>query len=147
MWGRLKRPAGFWYKQPYGKRITVLNIVLFISILHSLLDMDKPTPGVVEADHIPPKSSLNELCMSFRRNPEMANSLKTNNEAAYELVMSMSNDQNGRKQLCMNTLYSDHRRALTSGNSSESRACRSQLFLNYPEPFPSKIEALNIKYL
>ncbi|XP_058250657.1 uncharacterized protein LOC131355984 isoform X1 [Hemibagrus wyckioides] len=93
----------------------------------SLLDMDKPTPGVVEADHIPPRSSLNELCKLIRRNPEMANSLKTNNKAAYELVMSMSNDQNGKKQLCMNTLYSDHRRALTSGNSSESRACRHLL--------------------
>ncbi|KAK3546545.1 hypothetical protein QTP70_026927 [Hemibagrus guttatus] len=92
-----------------------------------LLDMDKPTPGVVEADHIPPKSSLNELCKLIRRNPEMANSLKTNNKAAYELVMSMKNDQNGKKQLCMNTFYSDHRHALTSGNSSESKACRRLL--------------------
>ncbi|KAF4088736.1 hypothetical protein AMELA_G00058100 [Ameiurus melas] len=54
----------------------------------------------------------------------MVNSLKSNNLAAYELVMSMKNDQNGKKQLCMNTLYSDHRRALTSGNGSEARACR-----------------------
>ncbi|XP_060731334.1 uncharacterized protein LOC132849138 isoform X1 [Tachysurus vachellii] len=38
----------------------------------SLLDMDKPTPGVVEADHIPPKSSLNKLI----RNPEMVKSFE-----------------------------------------------------------------------
>ncbi|XP_047670457.1 uncharacterized protein LOC113635009 [Tachysurus fulvidraco] len=87
-----------------------------------LLGMRKPTPGVVEADHILPKSSLKKLI-----DPEMVTSLETNNKAAYDLVMSMREDQNGRKQLCMNTLYSDHRRALTSGNSYEARACRDLL--------------------
>ncbi|XP_060731383.1 uncharacterized protein LOC132849163 isoform X3 [Tachysurus vachellii] len=88
--------------------------------VRSLLDMDKPTPGVVEADHIPPKSCLIKLI----RNPEMAKSLKTNNKAVYDLVMSMRKDQNGKKQLCMNAFYSDHRRALTTGYSHESRASR-----------------------
>ncbi|KAF4088748.1 hypothetical protein AMELA_G00058290 [Ameiurus melas] len=41
--------------------------------------------------------------------------------------MRMKNDQNGKKQLCVNTLYSDHRRALTSSNSSEAGACRRLL--------------------
>ncbi|KAK2859990.1 hypothetical protein Q7C36_004156, partial [Tachysurus vachellii] len=86
----------------------------------SLLDMDKPTPGVIEADHIPPKNSLIKLI----EDPEMAKSLKTNNKAVYDFVMSMRKDQNGKKQPCMNVFYSDHRRALTTGNSHESIACR-----------------------
>ncbi|GAA6081740.1 uncharacterized protein LOC113657104 isoform X1 [Tachysurus ichikawai] len=94
-----------------------------VAVYESLLDIHKPTPGVVEADHIPPKSCLNKLI----RNPEMVKSLKNNNKAAYDLVMSMEKDQNGKKKLCMNTLYWDHRRALTSGNSSESRASRDLL--------------------
>ncbi|KAF5896891.1 uncharacterized protein DAT39_013401, partial [Clarias magur] len=93
----------------------------------SLLNTKKPTPGVVEADHIPPKSCLRELCKLIKINPQMKNSLKTKNETFYKLVMSMNNDQNGRKQTCMNTLHWDHQRALTSGNYSISRACRDFL--------------------
>ncbi|KAK2859991.1 hypothetical protein Q7C36_004157 [Tachysurus vachellii] len=86
----------------------------------SLLDMDKPTPGVIEADHIPPKNCFIKLI----EDPEMVKSLQNKKTAVYDFVMSMEKDQNGKKQLCMNAFYSDHRRALTTGYSSESIACR-----------------------
>ncbi|XP_058251201.1 uncharacterized protein LOC131356316 [Hemibagrus wyckioides] len=101
-----------------------------------LINKEKPTPGVVEADHIPPRSSLQKLCKILKNNPEKAESFKRNNKALYDLVTEedkkMKNNNKmdedyGRHLLSMNALHWDHRRALTTGNSSESRACRDLL--------------------
>ncbi|XP_060731332.1 uncharacterized protein LOC132849137 isoform X2 [Tachysurus vachellii] len=102
----------------------------------------KPTPGVVEADHIPPKNSLWELRNILINGVEKRESLEQKNKALYDLVMNNkdnnemdqnNNDNNkayknyGRQLISMNTLYWDHRRALTTGNSHESKACRELL--------------------
>ncbi|MCJ8731135.1 hypothetical protein PDJAM_G00195870 [Pangasius djambal] len=89
-----------------------------------LLDMEKPTAGVVEAQHIPPKSTWTEVLHLIKTNPEISSSLDRKNKEAFYLMMKMKHDPNGKMQLCMNTLSSDRRRALISGNSAESRACR-----------------------
>ncbi|KAF5889868.1 uncharacterized protein DAT39_020426 [Clarias magur] len=93
----------------------------------SLLKTEKPTPRVVEADHIPPKSCLKDLHGLINTNPEIKDLLQTKNKALYNLVMGMKNDQNGRHKVCMNALYWDHQSALTSGSSLESQACRELL--------------------
>ncbi|XP_062850629.1 uncharacterized protein LOC134312545 [Trichomycterus rosablanca] len=84
-------------------------------------------PGLVEAGHIPPKKTWTDVYNLIKTNPETASSLKEKNQEAYWFVMSTINDQERNKQLCMNTLSLDHGRALTSGNSAESRACRDWL--------------------
>ncbi|MCI4376956.1 hypothetical protein PGIGA_G00197810 [Pangasianodon gigas] len=89
-----------------------------------VLDMEKPTAGVVEAQHIPPKSTWTAVLHLIKTNPEISSSLDRKNKEAFYLMMKMKHDPNGKMQLCMNTLSSDRRRALSSGNSAESRACR-----------------------
>ncbi|XP_037402060.1 uncharacterized protein LOC119265435 [Pygocentrus nattereri] len=91
-----------------------------------LINMKKPTPRMVEADHIPPKSVLRDLCKLIDKKDTSVTSLKENKEFC-EQVMKMKNDQNGKNQTCMNALYYDHRRALTTGSSTESNACRDLL--------------------
>ncbi|KAB5578948.1 hypothetical protein PHYPO_G00188350 [Pangasianodon hypophthalmus] len=89
-----------------------------------VLDMEKPTAGLVEAQHIPPKSTWTAVLHLIKTNPEISSSLDRKNKEAFYLMMKMKHDPNGKMQLCMNTLSSDRRRALSSGNSAESRACR-----------------------
>ncbi|XP_053485952.1 uncharacterized protein LOC128610573 [Ictalurus furcatus] len=89
-----------------------------------LLDMEKPTAGVVEAQHIPPKSTWTAVLHLIKTNPEISSSLDRTNKDVFYLMMKMKHDPNGKTQLCMNALSSDHRHALSSGNSAESRACR-----------------------
>ncbi|KAL6491314.1 hypothetical protein MHYP_G00016590 [Metynnis hypsauchen] len=88
-----------------------------------LLKMRKSTPGMVEADHIPPKSVWRDLCKVTDNKDPSVTSLKRNREFC-EQAMKMKNDQTGESQICMNTLYYDHRRALTTGSSTESNKCR-----------------------
>ncbi|XP_060772412.1 uncharacterized protein LOC132883159 isoform X2 [Neoarius graeffei] len=89
-----------------------------------LLDTKKPTAGVVEAQHIPPKSTWSSVLHLIQTNPDISSSLDRKNKEAFYLMMKMKHDPNGKMQLCINTLYSDQRHALSSGNSAESRACR-----------------------
>lgn len=89
--------------------------------------MEKPTAGVVEAQHIPPKSTWTAVLHLIKTNPEISSSLDRTNKDVFYLMMKMKHDPNGKTQLCMNALSSDHRHALSSGNSAESRACRSHL--------------------
>ncbi|KAL7875433.1 hypothetical protein AOLI_G00103960 [Acnodon oligacanthus] len=94
-----------------------------------LRNMEKPTPGMVEADHIPPKKVLRDICkwIDDKKESKTVTLMKETNKEFFEQVMKMKNDQNGNMQICMNTLYFDHRRVLTSGNSTESKACRCAL--------------------
>ncbi|KAL6491308.1 hypothetical protein MHYP_G00016530 [Metynnis hypsauchen] len=92
-----------------------------------LRKMRKPTPGMVEADHIPPKSVWRDLCELIDNNKDPSvTSLKRNKEFC-EQAMKMKNDQNGESQICMNTLHYDHKHALTTAYSTESKACRDLL--------------------
>ncbi|KAG7330659.1 hypothetical protein KOW79_006881 [Hemibagrus wyckioides] len=88
-----------------------------------LLAMEKPTAGV-EAQHIPPKITWIAVLHLMKTNPEISISLEQKNEEAFYLVKKMKHDPDGKQQLCMNTLYTDHRRALSSCNTAVSRACR-----------------------
>lgn len=100
---------------------------------------------MVEADHIPPKSSLWELRNILIHDVEKRESLKKMNKPFFDLVMNNkdnnemaqnNNDNNkayknyGRQLISMNALHWDHRRALTTGNSHESKACRFRLNTN-----------------
>ncbi|KAL7880873.1 hypothetical protein SRHO_G00031270 [Serrasalmus rhombeus] len=67
-------------------------------------NMNAPVSGIVEADHVPPKSVLEKI-----RNK------------------SMVKDNNVNLEFSMNTLYHYHRHVLTSGSSKESKACRDLL--------------------
>ncbi|KAM9500521.1 uncharacterized protein Hap1MRO34_003807 [Clarias gariepinus] len=89
-----------------------------------LLDLEKPTTGVVEPQHIPPQSTWTTILHLIKTNPEISSLLNKNNKEMFYLMMKMKHDPSEKMQLCMNTLYSDHRRALSSGHSTESRACR-----------------------
>ncbi|KAK3546548.1 hypothetical protein QTP70_026928, partial [Hemibagrus guttatus] len=91
-----------------------------------LLAMEKHKAGV-EAQHIPPKITWIAVLHLIKTNPEISKSLEQKNEEAFFLVKKMKHDPDGKQQLCMNTLYSDHQRALSSGNSAVSRACRHVL--------------------
>ncbi|XP_060731367.1 uncharacterized protein LOC132849154 [Tachysurus vachellii] len=88
-----------------------------------LLAMEKPTAGVV-AQHIPPKSTWTAVLQLLKTNPQISASLEQKNNEAFYLMKKMKHDPDGKQQLCMNTLYTDHQRALSSGNRVESRACR-----------------------
>lgn len=86
---------------------------------------------MVEADHIPPKDSVQKLRQLFEKNPRLKKSFKDKNPEVYKLVMSMKTKEAlegkkdlGKDLLCMNTLYKDHRSVLTTGNSTASKACR-----------------------
>ncbi|GAA6101345.1 uncharacterized protein LOC125141308 [Tachysurus ichikawai] len=85
--------------------------------------MEKPTAGVV-AQHIPPKSTWTAVLQLLKTNPQISASLEQKNNEAFYLMKKMKHDPYGKQQLCMNTLYTDHQRALSSGNRVESRACR-----------------------
>lgn len=85
--------------------------------------MDKATPGAVEADHIPPKESVNKLLEHLENNSDRNTLFREQHPALHQLVMGK--DKRGSNLICMNTLYWDHRAALTTGNSKESKACRS----------------------
>lgn len=89
--------------------------------------MEKPTAGVVEVQHIPPKSTWAAVLHLIDTNPEISSLLDRNKKDALYLMMKMKHGSSGKMQLCMNTLYSDYQRALSSGRSFESRACRSHL--------------------
>ncbi|MCI4376964.1 hypothetical protein PGIGA_G00197780 [Pangasianodon gigas] len=89
--------------------------------------MEKATPGVVEADHIPPKDSVNKLREFLKNNPAQKFLFEEKHKELYKLVMSMENDKLGKQLICMNALHWDHQRALTSGNSTESQASRHLL--------------------
>ncbi|XP_053089562.1 uncharacterized protein LOC113524094 isoform X2 [Pangasianodon hypophthalmus] len=93
----------------------------------NLLNMEKATPGVVEADHIPPKDSVNKLREFLKNNPAQKFLFEEKHKELYKLVMSMENDKLGKQLICMNALHWDHQRALTSGNSTESQASRHLL--------------------
>ncbi|KAF7706858.1 hypothetical protein HF521_020112 [Silurus meridionalis] len=93
----------------------------------SLVNMKKPTPGVVDADHIPPKDCFRQLYNEYKKNKSDLRDLKEKNVALYNLVMNMKNDNNGTELICMNALYKDHHCALTSRNSKEAITCRSLL--------------------
>ncbi|KAI5619423.1 hypothetical protein C0J50_20820 [Silurus asotus] len=92
-----------------------------------LSDMKKPTARVVEVQHIPPKSTWAAVFHLIETNPEISSSPDTRNKDAFNLMMKMKQDPNETMQLCMNTLYFDHHRALSSRNSAESKTCRSHL--------------------
>ncbi|KAI5104598.1 hypothetical protein C0J45_6224 [Silurus meridionalis] len=86
--------------------------------------MKKPTPGVVDADHIPPKDCFRQLYKEYEKNKSDLRDLKEKNVALYNLVKNMKNDNNGTELICMNALYKDHHCALTSRNSKEAITCR-----------------------
>ncbi|KAL6491312.1 hypothetical protein MHYP_G00016570 [Metynnis hypsauchen] len=88
-----------------------------------LLNMRKPTTGMAEADHIPPKSVWRDLCKLIDKEDPSVTSLKENN-GLYEQVMKMKEKKKGESQICMNALHYDHRRALTSDIPRVSNACR-----------------------
>ncbi|XP_036452822.1 uncharacterized protein LOC118826037 [Colossoma macropomum] len=94
-----------------------------------LTNKKKPTPGMVEADHIPPKKVLSDVhkWIDNNKEPKRVKLLKEKNKDFCEQVMKMENDLTGNMQICMNTLYYDHRRVLTTGSSGESTACRDLL--------------------
>ncbi|MCJ8731143.1 hypothetical protein PDJAM_G00195850 [Pangasius djambal] len=93
----------------------------------NLLNMEKATPGVVEADHIPPKDSVNKFREFLKNNPAEKLLFGEKHKELYKLVMSTENDKLGKQLICMNALHWDHQRALTSGNSAESKASRHLL--------------------
>ncbi|XP_072544781.1 uncharacterized protein [Salminus brasiliensis] len=96
-----------------------------VGVHEELLGKEKRSQGITEADHIPPKSTFTEAFDQLRKDKMKAAELKRKNEKLYDLIMNTKNDQNGKQQLCMNVLCFDHICALSSGNSRESRACRS----------------------
>ncbi|XP_058249913.1 uncharacterized protein LOC131355569 [Hemibagrus wyckioides] len=94
-----------------------------------LIKKKKPTPGVVDADHIPPKKSLQDLCDELKSNKEMVESFETKNEALFNLVKNT----NDNMMFAMNVLRCDHQRAATTGSSHVSRACRKLLTKTFIE--------------
>nr|XP_046159659.1 uncharacterized protein LOC123998645 isoform X1 [Oncorhynchus gorbuscha] len=80
---------------------------------------DKENEGITEADHIPPKDSLKKALNNVR-----LDRLLQVNPRLHEMIMSLVNDPTGQKLLTMRVLYQDHRDALTTGSSKESKICR-----------------------
>eukprot|EP00063_Salmo_salar_P074769 XP_014049604.1 PREDICTED: uncharacterized protein LOC106601777 [Salmo salar] len=80
---------------------------------------DKENKGITEADHIPPKDSLKKALNDVR-----LDRLLQVNPRLHEMIMSLDYDPTGRKLLTMRVLYQDHRDALTTGSSKESKICR-----------------------
>ncbi|KAM9516901.1 uncharacterized protein ACWYII_044168 isoform 2-T2 [Salvelinus alpinus] len=79
--------------------------------------------GIMEADHIPPKSSLK---LARDQKSQMKN-LQQKNPKLYDMINSIVSDQNGENLLTMRVLKQHHRIALTTGNSKTSVSCRKLL--------------------
>lgn len=99
---------------------------------------------MVEADHIPAKDCIFKLRARFKSDPELDKSTRERNEAFHNLVMSTENDKMGNGLISINVLHWDHQSALTTGNSDESKACRSHLL---PEPSQSIYNQIQFIYL
>ncbi|CAB1342352.1 unnamed protein product, partial [Coregonus sp. 'balchen'] len=80
---------------------------------------DKENEGITEADHIPPKD-----CLKKALNDVRMDRLLQVNPRLHEMIMSLVYDPTGQKLLTMRVLYQDHRDALTTGSSKESKICR-----------------------
>ncbi|CAB1352217.1 unnamed protein product [Coregonus sp. 'balchen'] len=70
--------------------------------------------GLVEADHIPPKGSLQLV-----RNHTQIKNLQQKNPKLYDMINSIGSDQNGENLLTVRALKQHHRAALTTGTSKE----------------------------
>ncbi|KAK6290940.1 hypothetical protein J4Q44_G00386590 [Coregonus suidteri] len=76
--------------------------------------------GVVEADHIPPKSSLKLA----RDQQSQMKDLQQKNPKLYDMINRIGSDSNGENLPTMRVLKQHHRNALTTGASKASVICR-----------------------
>ncbi|XP_041093940.1 uncharacterized protein LOC121306263 [Polyodon spathula] len=82
---------------------------------------------VTKADHIPPKAVLRNAFNKVKKNHQANEELRKKNPKLHTMLMGTDTDPQGKELLCLNTLYQDHRAALTTGNSKLSIHCRDHL--------------------